>query len=699
MEKLLQQAIVDAFKALFDHELAIEEVALQPTRKEFEGSHTFVCFPYARISKKKPEETATVIGEYLVEHVDMVKGFNVVKGFLNIVLTDKTWIDLFSKIWAADNYGVQPANGKEVMVEYSSPNTNKPLHLGHLRNNFLGWSVSEILKANGYDVHKVQIINDRGIHICKSMVAWLKYGEGATPESTGKKGDKLVGDYYVKFDQEYKKECKVLFEEVEKGDFSKYNEKQVVEIKKNLDIKSQVVKSLEEKVRNLDYSNFKYIDSTLELLFEGASKGNHSWLDVPKLYKEKVEDADTSLLDAIDSFLSEIIKLERKNKDLYNAVVEIIKDKSEILNQAKEMLLKWEQKDPDTYALWEKMNGWVYEGFDATYKQMGVDFDKLYYESQTFLLGKEEAMKGVEKGIFFKKEDGSVWVDLTEEGLDEKLLLRADGTSVYMTQDIGTAILRYRDYPKISQQIYTVGNEQEYHFKVLFMILDKIGYEWAKECYHLSYGMVDLPSGKMKSREGTVVDADDLMAEMINTAREHTEELGKIDGFTEDQAAELYEILGLGALKYFLLKVDPRKRMLFDPNESIQFQGNTGPFIQYTHARIAAIMRKAEQLKLTPEDKDLTALDALQPVELSLIFTLKDYPEKVKEAGENYSPDIIAQYVYDLAKEYNRFYQEVSIFNEEDETALKFRVALSAKVAEVINKGMGLLGAHVPERM
>ncbi len=595
MEKLLQQAIVDAFKTLFDHELTIEEVALQPTRKEFEGSHTFVCFPYARISKKKPEETAEVIGEYLVENVDIVKGFNVVKGFLNIVLTDKTWIGLFSKIWSADNYGVQPANGKEVMVEYSSPNTNKPLHLGHLRNNFLGYSVSEILKANGYDVHKVQIINDRGIHICKSMVAWLKYGEGATPESFGKKGDKLVGDYYVKFDQVYKK--------------------QIAE------------------------------------LVEGG-------MDKAKAEKE-----------------------------------------APIMLEGQELLLKWEQKDPETYALWEKMNGWVYAGFDATYKQMGVDFDKLYYESQTFLLGKDEVLKGLEKGIFFKKDDGSVWVDLTEEGLDEKLLLRADGTSVYMTQDIGTAILRYRDYPKISQQIYTVGNEQEYHFKVLFMILDKIGYEWAKECYHLSYGMVDLPSGKMKSREGTVVDADDLMAEMINTAKEHTEELGKIDGFTEEQAAELYETLGLGALKYFLLKVDPRKRMLFDPNESIQFQGNTGPFIQYTHARIAAILRKAEQLKLTPDDKDLTALDALQPVELSLIFTLKDYPEKVKEAGENYSPDIIAQYVYDLAKEYNRFYQEVSIFNEEHETALKFRVALSSKVAEVIRKGMGLLGAHVPERM
>lgn len=595
IEASLQQAIADAFKVLYEYKIESTEVALQPTRKEFAGSHTFVSFSYARISKKSPEETAKQIGEFLKEKSEIVTDYNVVKGFLNIVLTQQTWIDLFSEIYSTANFGVHPSNGEEVMVEYSSPNTNKPLHLGHLRNNFLGWSVSEILKANGYNVHKVQIINDRGIHICKSMIAWLKFGNGETPQSTQKKGDKLVGDYYVKFDQEYK-----------------------------------------------------------EQIAELESAG------VPKEKAEK---------------------------------------EAPIMKEAQELLLKWENRDPEVYKLWEGMNSWVYDGFAATYQQMGVDFNKLYYESDTYLLGKDEVLKGVEKGIFFKKEDGSVWVDLKEDGLDEKLLLRADGTSVYMTQDIGTAILRYKDFPKIKQQIYTVGNEQEYHFKVLFMILDKLGYEWAKECYHLSYGMVDLPTGKMKSREGTVVDADDLMAEMINTARVHTEELGKIDGFSEEQALDLYETVGLGALKYFLLKVDPKKRMLFDPNESIQFQGNTGPFIQYTHARIAAILRKAKQLGIVPASDDLKELSDLNEIELSLIFMLKDYPDKVKEAGNNYSPDIIAMYVYDLAKEYNRFYQEIPIFNEDDEAILKFRIALSEKVAEVIKKGMGLLGASVPDRM
>jgi len=595
IESVLQKHIVDAFTKLYNHTLSVEEVALQPTRKEFSGSHTFVCFPFARISKTSPEETGKQIGAYLKENSDIVSDFNVVKGFLNIQLSEQVWKDLFVETWENENYGIFPSNGKEVMVEYSSPNTNKPLHLGHLRNNFLGWSVSEIFKANGYEVRKVQIINDRGIHICKSMVAWLKFGNGETPDSSGKKGDKLVGDYYVKFDQEYKKQIS-------------------------------------------------------ELVEDGMEKAE----------AEK---------------------------------------KAPIMKEAQELLLKWENKDPETYALWEKMNSWVYSGFDATYKQMGVDFDKLYYESETFLLGKDEVLKGLESGVFFKKEDGSVWVDLTDEGLDEKLLLRADGTSVYMTQDIGTAILRYRDYPKISQQIYTVGNEQEYHFKVLFLILDKLGYKWAKECYHLSYGMVDLPTGKMKSREGTVVDADDLMDEMIETAREHTEELGKIDGFSKEEANELYETVGLGALKYFLLKVDPRKRMLFDPNESIQFQGNTGPFIQYTHARISAILRKAAQIEQMPSEADIQNLQELQTVEQSLIAMLNDYPAKLKEAADNYSPDIIAQYVYELAKEYNRFYQEISIFNEEDESALKFRIALSQKVAEVIKKGMGLLGADVPEQM
>ncbi|MBL3658062.1 arginine--tRNA ligase [Fulvivirga sediminis] len=591
----LKQEISKAFSSLFDAELKVEDISLQPTRKEFEGSHTFVCFPYARLSKAKPEETARLIGEYLKENVEAVADFNVVKGFLNIVFSDATWVQVFTDIWKDENFGQYSDNGKEVMVEYSSPNTNKPLHLGHLRNNFLGWSVAEILKANGYDVHKVQIINDRGIHICKSMVAWSKFGNGETPESTGKKGDKLVGDYYVKFDQEYKKQI-------------------------------------------------------AELVEGGMDK-------------------------------------------------ETAEKEAPIFKEAQALLKKWEAKDPETYELWETMNGWVYAGFDVTYNAMGVDFDKLYYESNTFLLGKDEVVKGLEKGIFFEKEDGSIWVDLTEEGLDQKLLLRADGTSVYMTQDIGTAILRYRDFPNISQQIYTVGNEQEYHFKVLFIILDKLGYEWAKECYHLSYGMVDLPSGKMKSREGTVVDADELMQEMTDTACQHTEELGKIEGFSEEQAKELYYTLGIGALKYFLLKVDPTKRMLFDPNESIQFQGNTGPFIQYTHARISAILRKAEQIGVVPTEEDLKNLNELQASEKNVIFLLNDYMKKLAEAAENYSPDAIAQFAYDLAKEYNRFYQEVSIFNEEDQVALKFRIAFSSVVAKTIAKAMGLLGIQVPERM
>lgn len=595
IEQPLLQYISKAFDELFQANVGVEELSLQPTRKEFEGSHTFVCFPYARLSKLNPEQTGTAIGEYLKSNCDLVADFNVVKGFLNIVLSDATWFSVFQDIHQAENYGFKPANGKEVMVEYSSPNTNKPLHLGHLRNNFLGWSVAEILKADGFKVHKVQIINDRGIHICKSMIAWKLFGNGETPESTGKKGDKLVGDYYVKFDQEYKKQIAEL---IESGKSREYAEKE-----------------------------------------------------------------------------------------------------APIFKQAQELLLKWEQKDPEIYKLWETMNGWVYSGFDSTYKQMGVDFDKLYYESDTYLLGKDQAMAGVDKGIFFQKEDGSVWVDLTEDGLDEKLLLRADGTSVYMTQDIGTAILRFTDYPNISKQIYTVGNEQEYHFKVLFMILDKLGYSWAKECYHLSYGMVDLPTGKMKSREGTVVDADDLMDEMMQTAKEHTEELGKVDDFTKEQAAELYEMLGLGALKYFLLKVDPKKRMLFDPQESIQFQGNTAPFIQYTHARISAILRKAKQLGIDPHKVELKSMDKLNTVESSVIYMLNQYPDRVGEAADNYSPDVIANYVYELAKEYNRFYQEISIFNESDQDILNFRITLSTVVAETIAKAMGLLGIRVPERM
>lgn len=589
----LKSLSLKAFKSLFEQDLDENLIQIQPTRKEFEGSHTLVCFPLGRFSKLSPEKTAEAIGNFMRENSELVSEFNVVKGFLNVVFADKVWLQLASDILNTPNFGFKAQTGREVMVEYSSPNTNKPLHLGHLRNNFLGYSVAQILKANGNKVHKVQIINDRGIHICKSMVAWQKFGEGETPESSGMKGDKLVGKYYVIFDQKYK---------------------------------AQIAE-----------------------LVEGGKTKEEAEKEAP------------------------------------------------IMKEAQDMLLKWEQKDPETYALWEKMNGWVYKGFENTYKTMGVDFDKLYYESETFSLGKEEVLRAVEEGLAYKKEDGSVWIDLTEEGLDEKLLLRKDGTSVYMTQDIGTAILRYRDFPKIEQQIYTVGNEQEYHFKVLFIILAKLGYEWAKNCYHLSYGMVDLPTGKMKSREGTVVDADDLMEEMFATAKSRTDELGKIDGFNEQEAQELYRQLGLGALKYYLLKVDPVKRMMFNPEESIDFQGNTGPFIQYVHARICAILRKAEQIGIEPKVSE--NLNSLEPTENNVLQLIIDFPNKIEEAANGYAPSIIANYVYEVAKAYNKFYSEVSIFNESDQEALAFRIGFSKIVAETIEKSMNLLGAEVPEKM
>lgn len=588
----IEKAIQQALKSLYSVQDMV--VTLQPTRKDFKGTYTFVTFPLLKISKKGPEQTGEEIGAYLKENSNDVQDYNVVKGFLNLEISNEAWVNAINRLLETKEFGFAPPDGSEFMVEYSSPNTNKPLHLGHLRNNFLGNSVARILEANGTTVHKVQIINDRGIHICKSMLAWQKYGSGETPESTGLKGDKLVGNYYVIFDKEYKKEI-------------------------------------------------------AELVKGGMGQ----------------EEAE-------------------KNAPL--------------MLEAQEMLRKWEQKDPEVYSLWQTMNGWVYNGFDTTYNTMGVDFDKLYYESNTYLLGKDEVLKGVETGIFYKKEDGSVWVDLTEEGLDHKLLLRADGTSVYMTQDIGTAIQRFRDYPNITGQVYTVGNEQDYHFKVLFLILQKLGFGWANNCYHLSYGMVDLPSGKMKSREGTVVDADDLMQDMFDTAREHTMELGKIDGFSDEEANELYHILGIGAIKYFLLKVDPKKRMMFNPEESIQFQGNTGPFIQYTHARISSILRKAESdnVELT---NSINGIYDIADVEKEIIYLLTDFENKVKEAAKEYSPAIIAQYVYDLAKEYNRFYAELSIFNEENVELMKFRILLSKLVADVINRGMSLLGITVPQRM
>ena len=593
LEKVLRSEIQDALSALFGQKAG--QLQLQPTNKEFEGSHTLVCFPLARVSKKGPEETGRLIGEYLQENSNHVVRFNVVKGFLNLVISDTSWSEVFQSIFANKNYGTSPLNREEVMVEYSSPNTNKPLHLGHLRNNFLGWSVSEILKANGFRVHKVQIINDRGIHICKSMAAWKLYGNGETPESSGVKGDHLVGKYYVQFDR-----------------------------------------------------NFK--------------------IQVAELKEKGMSDEEAQR-------------------------------EAPIMRLAVEMLRKWEQRDPDTVALWARMNNWVYDGFNATYRKMHVDFDKLYYESETYLLGKEEVLKGLEAGIFFKKEDGSVWVDLTEDGLDQKVLLRADGTSVYMTQDIGTAILRFRDFPGITGQIYTVGNEQEYHFKVLFLILEKLGYEWAKHCFHLSYGMVDLPGGKMKSREGTVVDADDLIDEMISEAEKQARELGKLEEMDSEEAKQLFEMIGLSALKFFLLKVDPGKRMLFDPQESIQLQGFTGPFIQYTHARIRAIMRKAESIELTIHPESLGEIASLESSERDIVRVLSAYEGKVSEAGRNHSPSVIANFVFELAREYNQFYQSVPIFNESDQQKLAFRLALSEKVGAVLKHGMGLLGIDVPERM
>ncbi len=593
LDLTLRVEIQKAITALFNQ--SVEQVQVQPTNVEFEGSHTLVCFPLTKLSKKSPEETGKMIGEYLQINSGLVSRYNVVKGFLNLSINDAVWAQVFESIYSNSSFGQLLDNGKEMMVEYSSPNTNKPLHLGHLRNNFLGYSVAEIYKALGYKIHKVQIINDRGIHICKSMAAWQLFGNRETPESSGLKGDKLVGKYYVEFDKHFK---------------------------------AQIA----------------------ELESKGLTKGE----------AEK---------------------------------------QAPIMQKAVGLLLQWEANDSATVELWKTMNGWVYKGFDSTYKRMGVDFEKLYYESQTYLLGKDEVLRGVEQGVFYKKEDGSVWVDLTSDGLDQKVLLRSDGTSVYMTQDIGTAILRFRDFPKIEGQVYTVGNEQEYHFKVLFLILKKLGYAWAEKCYHLSYGMVDLPTGKMKSREGTVVDADDLMQEMVDEAEKQTRELGKIDEMSEEEIKNLSEMVGLGALKFFLLKVDPKKRMMFDPSESIQLQGHTGPFIQYTHARVKSILRKADSLGIKVVASDLKNINSLEPSEREVIFTINNFHNKLHEASREYSPSVIANYAYELAKEYNQFYQAIPIFNESDPTKLKFRIAFSKVVADVIKRSMHLLGIHVPERM
>ncbi|WP_204346273.1 arginine--tRNA ligase [Psychroserpens algicola] len=592
LQDTLSLNVKQAVKSVFDAQL--ESVEFQATRKEFAGDITVVVFPMLRVVKGNPVQIGQQIGEYLVEHVEQVKAFNVVKGFLNVEISDTYYIDFFNTIKDQTNFGfVEPKpEDKAVLVEYSSPNTNKPLHLGHIRNNLLGYSVSEILKASGKKVYKTQIINDRGIHICKSMLAWKRFGNGETPSSSGLKGDKLVGNYYVKFDQEYKKEIQ-------------------------------------------------------QLVSEGQTE----------------EDA---------------------------------KKQAPILIEAQNMLQKWESGDPEVVYLWETMNGWVYDGFDETYKNLGVDFDTLYYESQTYLLGKDFVAEGLKTGVFFKKEDGSVWCDLTDEGLDEKIVLRSDGTAVYMTQDIGTAIQRVKDFPDVDGMVYTVGNEQEYHFQVLFLIIKKLGFKWAKNLYHLSYGMVDLPSGKMKSREGTVVDADDLIVEMAQTAEEISEELGKLDGYSNEEKQELYKTIGLGALKYYILKVDPKKRILFDPKESIDFQGNTGPFIQYTYARIQSVLRKADS------EYDVSNFSNLELhlKEKELLKQLEGFPEVVQNAAQHYSPALIANYTYDLVKAYNTFFQNVPIvIGNDNPTSIAFRIGLSKSVAHVIKNAFNLLGINVPERM
>ena len=588
IQNTIEASVKKGFLALYDVE--IPTVEFQATRKEFEGDITVVVFPMLRYKKGNPVAIGEALGNYIVENVTEITSFNILKGFLNLVIDDAFYLQSFSKINAKENFGFQSESKDAVMVEYSSPNTNKPLHLGHVSNNLLGYSVSEILKASGKKVYKTQIINDRGIHICKSMLAWKKYGNNETPESTGLKGDKLVGNYYVKFDQEYKKEISFL-------------------------------------------------------IADGISEEN-------------------------------------------------AKKQAPLLVEAQEMLLKWEAGDQEVVNLWKTMNGWVYDGFEITYKNLGVNFDTLYYESNTYLLGKDVIAEGITKGVFYKKEDGSVWCDLTDEGLDEKLVLRSDGTAVYMTQDIGTAIQRVKDYSDINGMVYTVGNEQDYHFKVLFLILKKLGFEWAKNLYHLSYGMVDLPSGKMKSREGTVVDADDLMTEMSDTAKEISQELGKLDGYSNKEKNELYKTIGLGALKYFILKVDPKKRILFDPKSSVDFQGNTGPFIQYTYARIQSILRKAT-FNYSPEVSDVE----LHIKEKELIKQLELYPDVIEQAATIYSPALIANYTYDLVKEFNSFYQNVSILGESNQTKKILRVQLAQNVAKVIKSSFKLLGIHVPNRM
>jgi arginyl-tRNA synthetase len=634
MEELVKSHLLKNAEALFGGELSVDLIQFQKTRKDVEGDLTLVLFPFVKLLKTSPQEIGEKIGELLLRECDFIQRYEVVSGFMNIVLKADYWLDELRSIDADAQYGyAKPASKPLIMVEYSSPNTNKPLHLGHLRNNFLGYSVSEILKADGHEVIKTQVINDRGVHICKSMLAWERFsplnerGERETPDNTGLKGDKLVGKYYVEFDKHFNAEAKAIISTWETGDFDGFS----------ADVKAEFIK------------------------FSQAKEG----------------------------------KDEKAVKALDDKIKDLAKNQTGLLRDVKEMLVKWEARDPQTYLLWSTMNGWVYAGFDVTYKAMGVDFDKLYYESDTYLLGKDVVIEGLQKGVFYRKDDGSVWIDLTADGLDEKLVLRSDGTAVYMTQDIGTAIDRYRDFPSLDGMIYTVGNEQDYHFKVLFLILEKLGYSWARNCFHLSYGMVDLPTGKMKSREGTVVDADDLMTDVINDAAAMTKERGHLDGMSEQEREDLYRKIGMGGLKYYLLKVDPKKRMMFNPEESIELNGNTGPFIQYAHARICSLLAKSgvenfgfdvSKVSLVAEEKEI-------------VKQLAQFPGVIHEAAIGHSPALIANYTFELVKLYNHFYQSVPILIETDEEIKRMRLVLSKNVAKVIALSMRLLGIEVPQRM
>ena len=692
LQQILFPAIIEAVQKQFD--TTIGKVEFQATRKDFEGDITMVIFPLLKVIKGNPIEIGTKIGNYLVENISEVEKFNVVSGFLNIVISDIYYINYFNGIKNDELFGFVNASTKEkaVMVEYSSPNTNKPLHLGHIRNNLLGYSVAEIIKASGKKVYKTQIINDRGIHICKSMLAYKKWGEGEEPTEIFK-GDKLVGKYYVEFENALREETKPILNSFLNNDFTSYTE-----LKDRLSLVNEERLAISEK-KNKAISEINKVDQNVNLrifdAYESGIKGINSFKNILNiLKKDKSGEINEKEIAEFEKNVNKVISFENKESEFIAQILEIARLQTSIMKEAKQMLLDWEAGKSEVIELWKTMNQWVYDGFAQTYKNLGVDFDSYYYESDTYLLGKEVVQLGLEKGIFEKDPDGSVWIDLTPDGLDRKIVLRSDGTAVYMTQDIGTAIQRVKDFPDVGGMVYTVGNEQDYHFKVLFLILKKLGFEWAANLYHLSYGMVELPSGKMKSREGTVVDADDLMEEMTSTAKTISEELGKLDGYSNDEKAKLYKTIGLGALKYYMLKVDPKKSMMFNPEESVDFAGNTGPFIQYTYARIQSILRKANFDFVIP-----STIETLHSKEKELIKQIELYPEVIQDAAKNHSPALVANYTYDLVKEYNSFYQTVSILGEEDTTKKIFRVQLSKKVADTIKSAFKLLGIEVPERM